>query len=241
MQLVESGHAARAIQYLRGRLSESPDEGRLWELLGELAHRQGDSRLAIDAFERAALLVPLHTESQLALARCYESAGHRATSAAIYGFLSDDPRLEAETLEPLAAGLGRCGDHERALGVCRRAADQMPENPQPLMGMVHYMRRLRRPVETIIPVAFRAHRLAPDDPEYRITLAWMLHEVGRTEEGARLIDAMQCEAFSCIRCLSLMQHIFERVGDETNATVCRTRLMVLASTRQSDGFTTNDD
>ena len=108
----------------------------------------------------------------------------------------------------------------------------MPENPDPLIGMVHYMRRLRRPLELILPTLFRVHHLEPQNAEYRISLAWMLHQLDRSEEAAYLLEPVAYGTYSCVRCLTLMKHVFERVGDEERAAVCRARLEILAATQE---------
>jgi tetratricopeptide (TPR) repeat protein len=224
MSLYAAGESALAIDELQELLDANGDDGRLWEVMGNLAFANDDFALAQSSLERASVLVPLSAAGQLVLAKCYDRSGHRAAAGAIYRHVATLKRLAVELLEPLASGLGRSGEVELALAICRRAAEAMPENPDPLVGMVHYMRRLRRPVEQILPVLRRAHDLDPSNCEYRISLAWMLHEVGRSEDGAELLAPVPCERYTCIRCLTLMQQIFERVGDAANAAVCRLRL-----------------
>lgn len=225
----QQGESNQAIATLQTHLATAPYDGAAWEMLGRIAYEAGRQPMAKSALETATMLVPLSARSQILLARCYEGSGQRELSARMYRHVAELPELDVEMLEPLAAGLGRCGEALAALNVCRLASLRMPSNPQPLMGIVHYLRRLRRPVNEILPAAYRACQLAPENAEIRITLAWMLHETGRSEEGAELLADVPCEDFSCIRCLSLMQHLFAEVGDVERATECRTRLMVLAT------------
>lgn len=230
--LQKSGDGAQAMQELHAALATNGDNGRQWELLGLLAYANEDYRLALRAIETANSLVPLGASGQVVLARCYDRFGFRASARAIYGHLAEQRRgLPAELLEPVAAGLGRNGEYELALNVCRLAAERSPENAEPLLAMVQYMRRLRRPVEQVLPVLFRAHHLEPENVECRITLAWLLHEAGRSEEGAYLLRPVAADDSSCIRCLTLMQCIFESVGDDDGAQACQWRLTALASER----------
>ena len=218
-----------AVDLVTAELDQRPDDGRLWELLGTLAYAKEDFELALTAIERASLLIPLSPRAQLVLAKCYDRGGFRESAAAIYCHLATLPDLAVDLLATLAAGLGRCGECELALQVCRRAAESFPDRADPHLGIVHYMRRLRRPVKQILPSMFRAHHLEPDNVEYRVRLAWMLHESGCSAAGAYLLEGVDCEEFSCIRCLTLMQTIFDSVGDDANANACRQRLAILAS------------
>lgn len=226
--LHQAGQTLQAMAALHEFLEVDPDHGEAWEMLGLLAHVLDEMALAMSALERANALVPLSARSQLALARCYDRSNFRETAKSIYVYLATLPGLVDDLLEPLAAGLGRHGECQMALAICRQAAKRMPDNPGPLLGIVHYMRRLRIPPERILPTLFQAYRLAPDDNDCRITLAWLLHETGQSAEGARLLEQIDCEEFTCIRCLTLMQHIHESVGNVARANDCRYRLKVIA-------------
>jgi predicted Zn-dependent protease len=236
LSLRSQGNPSQALAKLQALAQDFPDDGRLWELIGLVATEAQEGVLALRALERASALVPLTGESQLLLARGYERSGQRDLALDMYRFLAGRCESESFLLEPLASALGRCGDPETALRVCRIAAMRTPHDARPLMGIVHYMRRLKKPVAQVLPAAYRAHQLDPDNAECRITLAWMLHEIGRSEEGAEILADVACEEFSCIRCLTLMQRIFAHVGDEENASVCRNRLMVLAADVRPNDF-----
>jgi hypothetical protein len=84
----------------------------------------------------------------------------------------------------------------------------------------------------IVPTMFRAHQLDPENAEYRISLAWMLHQLDRSDDAAFMLEPIACDESSCIRCLTLMKQVFERAGDEERSEVCRTRLEVLAATQE---------
>jgi tetratricopeptide (TPR) repeat protein len=234
---------AKALQ-ARGRLDlamvslerrlRHDDDGQLWELLGIVAFARDDLDRSQSALEEASIRVPLSPRGQITLARCYDNNGLRESAAAIYRHLATLVAVETELLESLAAGLGRYGECELALAVCREASRRMPECTAALMGIAHYMRRLRYDVQEVLPVMFQAHHLAPENCELRISLAWMLYETGLANDAAALLEPVPCAEFSCIRCLTLMQHIFDAVGNEEDADVCRHRLMVLAYERTAD-------
>jgi hypothetical protein len=238
LAMLELGHRTQAIAELVRRLKTHPIEGASWELLGILLFDQGKLNWAQSAIERASILIPLSPRGQLLLAKCYERSNYLESARTIYRHVASIAELETSLLEPLACGLGSCGELELALQVCRVAARRLPDNPDPLIGIVHYMRQLRRPVEHILPVMFRAHQLEPLRAEYRITLDWLLHESGKSNQAAGLLTAIPSEQFECVHCLIRMQHIFEITGNSGNADDCRRRLDFLASEKQLGGSST---
>lgn len=217
------------------------DHGPSWELLGILLFAQDKLKWAQSAIERASILAPLTARGQIVLAKCYERAGFDETASAIYRHLATGVHLEPSLLEPLACGLGARGEFELALHVCRTAARQMPDNPEPFIGIVHYMRRLGRPPEHILPVMYRAYYLEPRSAEYRIMLAWLLHESGNSCDAAKLLAQVPCSEFNCVHCLIRMQHIFELTGYPDDADTCRRRLEALASERRTSGDSMTHD
>jgi tetratricopeptide (TPR) repeat protein len=227
-ELHNAGQTAEAIRELQQYLDEVGEEGKTLEMLGTLLFADGDATGALSALEESSAMIPLSPRGQLVLAKCYDNARFPQAAAAIYLYLATLGNLDDELLEPLAAGLGKHCENQMALAVCRQAAQRMPDNPEPLMGIVHYMRRLRVPTERILPTLFRAHHLDPENKDCRITLAWLLHETGHSREGAHLLEQVDSERFTCIRCLTLMQHIFSAAGHDEQATDCGNRLKMLA-------------
>ncbi|MEM9660013.1 MAG: hypothetical protein AAF961_16740, partial [Planctomycetota bacterium] len=126
---------------LRQIVESSPNPAELWERLGIQANAAADYALAVYALEHASIYKPLTPPGQLALARGYVDANHREAAKAILSYLASLPDLEVGLLEPLASCLGQCGQYEAALNICRQASERMPENPDPLIGVAHYMRR----------------------------------------------------------------------------------------------------
>ncbi len=213
---------------------ESPAAGRRWEILGILQSRSRQHDAAVRSLETASLLCPLSSHGQLVLADEYVRAGHVESARAIYQYLATLIPLEIELLEPLAAGLGRVGERELALTICREAADRMPGEAAPLLGIVYYLRRLRRPAATVLPYLTRAFELDPSDTECRISLAWILHSCGRSDDGARLLDEISLSEVDCVRSLTLMRCVYEAVQDDHCATVCKYRLEALAAQKWQD-------
>lgn len=202
----------RTAVHLQQLLQHDAENGRLWELVGVLAYESNDFQQSQAAIERASALIPLSARSQLVLARCYDRSGNRESAAAIYRHISSLGGLAVDLLEPLASGLGRHGELEMALNVCRQAASELAESTAPLMGMIYFMRRLRRPHELILAVALRAHNLDPHNFECRVTAAWLLHEASRSQEAAALLKAVDVSQCACDSCRLRMEGIFEQAS-----------------------------
>ena len=226
--LREAGRIDQAIAELRGYLSHDANDGRAWQILGTLFYDRADVAQAQAALECASVLVPLSPRAQLVLARCYDGAGHSAAAQAIYLHVATMQGFEVELLELLAAGLGRYGQFELALNVCRSAARLLPDDPMPLLGIVHYMYRLKRPIEHILPTMSRVVSLDPENRGLRIALAWMFNEVGQPAKAVAVLEQVACEEITCASCLERVQHIFEEAGDERSAAKCRAYLRALS-------------
>ncbi|MCH2595173.1 MAG: hypothetical protein MKZ95_05115 [Pirellulales bacterium] len=231
-------YASAESHFLAGKLEQARDEleaalqldsnaGQLWELLGMVSYTQGDSSQTVDALEQASLLVPLANCSQYVLAVCYEKREQIDPAHAIYRHLASLNELDDNLLEPVTRALGRCDDCEGALRVCRLAARRNPDCPEPLIGMVFYMRRLNRSSEQILPLLFRAFHLNPEDNDCRLILARTLHECGRSDEAAYLLSYLAIEEFRCPNCLSAMEAIFNAAGDEENLARCHVALKAI--------------
>lgn len=204
----QAASRGRTAAHLQQLLEHDSENGRLWELVGVLAYESNDFQLAQSAIERASALIPLSARGQLVLARCYDRSGNRESAGAIYRHISELGDLAVDLREPLAAGLGRHGELEMALNVCRQAASELPESTAPLMGMIYFMRRLGRPQELILAVALRACNLDPHNFECRITAAWLLHEAGRSQEGGTLLMEVDASPCPCESCRVRMERIF---------------------------------
>jgi tetratricopeptide (TPR) repeat protein len=222
---------SKQIGELKLLLQRDAHAGHVWERLGVLEFARGRRAAALHALETASLLVPLTHRGQLALASCYTTSGFPESARAIYWHLAAAIDIETELLADLAAGLGRVGEHELALAVCRDAAQRMPGVAAPLLGIARHLRRLRRPAATVLPYLTRAFELDPTNTECRISLAWILHACGRSVDGAELLDSVAVAEVECVPSLTRMRHVFVAAEDEYCASVCKYRLEALAAQR----------
>jgi hypothetical protein len=118
----------------------TPATGKAWEQLGVLLLQRSHFDAAQWSLETASTLVPLSHAGQLALAECYVDSGFVETARSIYRYLAAAIRIDSELLEPLAEGLGRVGERDLALDVCREAAQRLPRAAGPLLGIAYYLR-----------------------------------------------------------------------------------------------------
>ena len=219
------------IAELKRQLTDDVNAGRCWERLGILELARDRREAALHSLETASVLVPLSHRGQLALAACYSASGFPESARTIYQHLAAAVHFETELLADLAAGLGRVGEHELALAVCRDASQRMPGVAAPLLGIARHLRRLRRPAATVLPYLTQAFELDPTNTECRISLAWMLHACGRSVDGAELLDSVAVADVECVPSLTRMRHVFVAAEDEYCASVCKYRLEALAAQR----------
>lgn len=224
MALVEQGSFAEAADALATALDQYPDNGRLWWLRGVAAYHEADYNLARTALEHASLLVPLDGRTQCLLADAYARSGFVQESRNLLQVLADDPASGIDVLPFLAAGFGMLGDYEQALGMCRRAADYNPQDPQAHFGMAYYLQRLGYPPGIILPPATRAFELEPNQLLFRSSLAFLLSELGRHEEAYDLLRDVSVKDWPCACGLRRMKSLFQVMGDFGRWQECSERL-----------------
>jgi tetratricopeptide (TPR) repeat protein len=205
----------------RAGLSEFPDDGLLWQLLGMLRQRAGDFEGASEALETASLLVPLDPSVRCALADCHARLRRTELARQLYQHLAQDDACPTALLPAVASGLGSIGDDATALDVCRELSRREPTRHEALFGIAFYMRRLGHPAESLIPVVARAHELAPEVTTYRVLLASLLANTGEHQEAYELLRDVPPESVRCSGCLRRMMAVFRLAGDDARLGTCR--------------------
>jgi Flp pilus assembly protein TadD len=222
--LLACGRFAEAAELAARGLEADPDCGRLWLVRAEAEFRLANFDVARRAFEHAALLVPLDGRRQCLLADCYAHVGDVAHAQATLAFLADDPDCDPSVLPLVAAGYGQLGDCQRALTVCRMAAERQPADAAPFFGACYYLRRLGYQAAAIVPWAERAFELEPDMPLYRTTLALLLAESGKRDEAYELLREQPLDGCGCPSRLRRMMALFQAVGDHARWQACSNQL-----------------
>lgn len=217
--------------------ADAPWDGRLWELLGLARKKLRDTEGARRCLETANSLVPLSVAAQCALADCYLSEGHKDAARVILTHVASSTHCPTQNLAELAAGLGRVGEFELALKSCRVASEREPDRDEPLYGMAYYMRRLRYPTEMIAAVVAQAHWLDPASMIYRLALATLYVELNRPNDAHLLVRGVCVDHLKCRNCLTKLERLFERVGNEEQRELCAARLQELDDQHEDQPWT----
>lgn len=232
--LLAEGRWAEAAEFSARSLETDPDQGPLWLIRAEAEYRLANFDLARQAWEHAALLVPLDGKRQCRLADCYGRTGNTAAARATLDFLADDPDCELEVLPLVAAGFGELGDCQRALAVCRLAAERQPQDAAPCFGATYYLRQLGYPAMAIVPWAARAFELEPETSLYRTTLALLLAEAGKPQEAYDLLRDQPVDGCGCPGRLRRLMALFQAVGDHARWRACSDRLRQMSRAQKSE-------
>jgi len=231
LEQYRDGRLDEAIHLAQQALQESPDEGRLWELRGLIHRDRSETAAAVDALERASLLVPLQTFSRIALAEGYGKLGRRELARDLYLECLKPPEPEVESLLHIGAGLEACGFPGLAMKACRLAQRSDPQHPQPYYDMGYYAARCGYPMHVVESLARRAISFDPENVHYRVGLASLLLRQDRLDDALNVIGAMtdrQIHAIRCRCCLERITELFEQTGDRSRAEQCRRHAQRLA-------------
>ena len=232
--LFENGSHDEAVSRLREELSRDDSAGKLWELLGIIEFSRRKIPAALSALEHASLYyAPLSLQAQFVLAECYLERGFHGAASVIYAHLAKADDLRDDYLESLAWGFARVGAYENALAFYGRSVRKRPETQDTLKGIVFCLRKLRRPAQELVPHLAKRYAMDTTDHDARVQLAWALHECERSDGAATLLHETKIPELNCIRCLMLMQSVFEAAADADGELACRLRLEVLAGEKRA--------
>lgn len=218
--LLEQGDYEQAAKLAAAGVDAHPEDGRLWEMLGVALHRLDEHAGAVDALETATLLKPLVTGARYALAGSYDMVGRREMSVFLYRMVAEDDQTPLCLLPKVASRLGQMEEYSAALDVCRLVVLRNPEHHEAHFGQAFYLRRLGAARECVAVPLGRAHDLAPHVALYRVFLAVLRQEQGRTEEACELLTAVPLEEVHCPESLRRMMTIFYAGRDQQRGDEC---------------------
>ena len=147
-ELLKLGFPQPAHDVIEVELRKNPDQGRLLVLQAVVLHSQRKWAPAMEAAERASVLICLPIEGQMVLADCYSLLGKTELACNGYCYLLNNCRLTRNLYAALYKGFRRLGDLQKALETCRKALKQFPDDDQAHYGMVHAMAALGYPTES---------------------------------------------------------------------------------------------
>jgi thioredoxin-like negative regulator of GroEL len=91
------------------------------------------------------------------------------------------------------------------------------------------MRKLGYAPNAVICMMRRAVSLAPDNCDYRRSLAAALSINGEIEAAYSLFTSISTDDICCKSCLKLMANVFEQFGDSERLAECQGRLFEIDS------------
>lgn len=228
-ELEERGFRRAAIDVLEAELAQAPELGELWQKRAILLDREGRTAEAFDNIQRALVLSPLSVDGWLVLAQGYRRHGHRPSASSVYIDLANGD-LSPDTWLAVHDGLSSVGRWYAALSLCRRMAQQRPDDDAVYFAMAHTLARLGRPPELSINVLRKAIGLNPAEPRYRASLAIQLLRIDRDEEAYACIAEMPLAAVESLSCRCCLQKILQLCidsGDAARAAIVAGRLAKL--------------
>lgn len=223
-ELLSGGQPGLAEDVALQALTDFPDDGRLWELLGVACYRQGEYRAALAALESASLLKPLDMGARFYLARCFAESGKRDLAVFVYRQLADDGGTPLWLLPKVASQLGQMGCDRDALDVCRAMLRRNQACHEAHFGVGFYLRRSGALPAAVAAAFEQAHLLAPHFNLYRVMLAAVWQDMGRTEDAYELLKSVSSETIDCACSLRRMMIVFHAARDRQRGLACARRL-----------------
>jgi tetratricopeptide (TPR) repeat protein len=232
------GNLADAAIAVGQQLRHDEGDGRAWELLGLIRRDAGKTIGAVDAFERAALLVPLQTLSRLCLAESYGMLRRTDLARDLYMLQAEQAAADGELLLRIASGLDGIDHPQLAMDLCRRAATLDPQSGQVAYDMCYYAMRCGCSASTAESLAWRAVELEPDNVDFRIGLASLLVRLDECQRACRVLGRLARENFAavdCRCCLERIAELYRQAGDSHRHRLCLQRLERLKATTAGNG------
>ena len=228
-----SGQLWLALKEITRAVAANEEAGRNWELMGLIFRDLAKPKSAINAFEQASLLVPLHPFSSLCLAECYGSIDKRELARDLYLVQAESELVLASTdlMLLVASGLEGVNEPHLAMELCRQASQLDPDSGQAAFDMCFYASRCGAQPALVESLAWRAVELEPRNVHFRIGLASLLIRMHRFNKAYWVVSSLteyQIGEISCECCLERIERLFEFRGDEGRAAVCRQRVQFLS-------------
>jgi tetratricopeptide (TPR) repeat protein len=237
------GFRRAAIDVLEAALIEEPDAGPLRRMRATLLDRDGRLAEAFAEIQRALALAPLAPAELLILAQGYARAGLTASAVDVYQQLAVGDSTPYELWPALFAGLATAERWQAALAVCRRAADERPDDDAVYYATAQTLARLGRPAGVVIGVLHKAIDLNPIDVRYRVLLATQLVRAGQLQSAYSCVAALAPEAFaelSCACCAWKLLRLCVTFGDAPRAAGCGAQLAHLSAAAKKAGHAVED-
>jgi tetratricopeptide (TPR) repeat protein len=239
--LLEQEEYAGVLRVLHDAQEQLCDNGHAWQLRGLAHFALGDYERAVDALEHASMLIPLTTLAQTRLAACYLHVRRPQVAAVIYRHLAQVEMLAEELVECIADGLIRVRDYQSALQFCLEHLRQFRGNHRLLMSTAEVTRRLGFGSDEVLPFAYQAHRLQPENVSYLILFAQLLVDAGRVREAGNALATIELDRLQCVASLQRLRLLFQRMDDDAGKEHCQARLKQIGYELSSGYRPTKDE
>jgi tetratricopeptide (TPR) repeat protein len=196
-------------EYLRTLMTRADDSASRYNLGNFYLERQDYAR-AVEEFSAASRLQPLSLAPLANRALAHAATGNNAQAeASLRAALALDPNHAGVNLNlgMLLAELGRLPEAEKAFRIAARSDPQSA----PAAYNLGVLLARDRPGEAV-EWCRRAATLRPRDPRYGYTLAYFLHQQGRTAEAVPALNAVVQQNPPSSEAYVLLGSIHERAG-----------------------------
>lgn len=190
--LLRDKRNAEARDAFRSALQHEKDRYPIWQQLLQLDLQLGDHEALHADAEEALVLFPtapvLHLFNGIALS---ELGRHDdAEEALVMGreMVVDDVDLVAQFWSSMGDAYHRAGHHDRSDEAFAEALRLRPRDPNILNNHAYYLSLRGDKLELAEEMSRRSNEIAPGQPSYQDTYAWVLHRMGRHEEARRWIE-----------------------------------------------------
>lgn len=181
---LQANRSEQALDILQKLAGVESRDAEVFSLLGLAYGRQNRWNQSVQAYARAVLLEPDHTERRWLWARALEKAGQSGAAAEQYQYLlarAKDPTLALRALGEMALQQKKYDEaishYSRILGI----------NPKDALAHVHLAAAFAGQGKSKEEMAHlqKATALAPDDPFIRLNLAGAYEKRGRSDEAVK--------------------------------------------------------
>ena len=190
--LLRDGRYEEAREAFRHALRFEKDKYPIWQQVLQLGLHLGDHEGLEQDAAKATELFPLQPELHLyhGIALSQLERYGEAVEALMLGrdMVVDDDRLSAQFWSSLGDVYNDMGDHTRSDKAFSEALRLIPNDPTTLNNHAYYLSLRGDRLEKAEEMARRANELAPGQPSYQDTYAWVLFRMGRYEDARRWIE-----------------------------------------------------
>ncbi|MCB0793113.1 MAG: tetratricopeptide repeat protein [Flavobacteriales bacterium] len=190
--LMRDGRSREARDAFREALVYEKDRYPIWMQLLQLDLQLGDDQALANDAEEASELFPTDPTIYLFLGIGASRIGEhdKAIEALVTGrdLVIDDPRLSAQFWSSLGDAYNESNDHPRSDEAFDKALELDPDNATTLNNYAYYLSLRGEQLDKASRMSLRSNELAPGQPSFQDTYAWVLYRNGKFQEALIWIE-----------------------------------------------------